>query len=647
MADDMANEMEEIIVDFLQETGEILENLDQDLVTLEETPYDTDLLNKIFRGIHTVKGTSGFLGFEKMTEVAHKTEDILNKLRKEEIKLTPILMDVILEGVDAVKAIFESIRETREENVEIEDVVKKLEKVLQEEEEKQKQKEEEGTQPPILEIPDLKKDIEGKRGEEKKEKKQGKKQEEKKKEEDDTPKMLGEILVEKKLATEKDILLAQKEQKKLGEILVEKNVIKKEELEQVLNEQKKQKTKAVKSKVEGKTIRVDVNRLDNLMNLIGELVFQRNRLIDVVRKMLTGQSNHNDFVFNEQLASISDDLNFITSQLQMAVLKMRMIPVGRVFNKFPRIVRDLSRKMNKEVELIISGEETEVDKSVIEELNDPLVHIIRNSIDHGLESPEEREKIGKPRKGRIFLTASQEGSFIIISIKDDGRGMNIEAIKKKAIERNLVTPEKAETLSDKEIINFIFSPGFSTAQQVTDVSGRGVGMDVVKTNVKKINGTIEVESTPGEGTEMILKLPLTLAIIQSLLVKVSAERFAIPLAVVVETIRINKKDIKTIERQEVLKLRDEVLPLLRVSDFYGIKNEKEEENPYVVVVKSVERKIGLIVDRLLGQEEIVIKPLGDFLKNIKGISGATIMGDGKVTLIMDIATLAGEENKLL
>ncbi len=647
MADDMANEMEEIIVDFLQETGEILENLDQDLVTLEETPYDTDLLNKIFRGIHTVKGTSGFLGFEKMTEVAHKTEDILNKLRKEEIKLTPILMDVILEGVDAVKAIFESIRETREENVEIEDVVKKLEKVLQEEEEKQKQKEEEGTQPPILEIPDLKKDIEGKRGEEKKEKKQGKKQEEKKKEEDDTPKMLGEILVEKKLATEKDILLAQKEQKKLGEILVEKNVIKKEELEQVLNEQRKQKTKAVKSKVEGKTIRVDVNRLDNLMNLIGELVFQRNRLIDVVRKMLTGQSNHNDFVFNEQLASISDDLNFITSQLQMAVLKMRMIPVGRVFNKFPRIVRDLSRKMNKEVELIISGEETEVDKSVIEELNDPLVHIIRNSIDHGLESPEEREKIGKPRKGRIFLTASQEGSFIIISIKDDGRGMNIEAIKKKAIERNLVTPEKAETLSDKEIINFIFSPGFSTAQQVTDVSGRGVGMDVVKTNVKKINGTIEVESTPGEGTEMILKLPLTLAIIQSLLVKVSAERFAIPLAVVVETIRINKKDIKTIERQEVLKLRDEVLPLLRVSDFYGIKNEKEEENPYVVVVKSVERKIGLIVDRLLGQEEIVIKPLGDFLKNIKGISGATIMGDGKVTLIMDIATLAGEENKLL
>ncbi len=638
MADEMANEMEEIIVDFLQETEEILENLNQDLVTLEETPYDTDLLNKIFRGIHTVKGTSGFLGFEKMTKVAHKTEDILNKLRKEEIKLTPILMDVILEGVDTIKAIFDSIRETREENVEIEETVKKLEKVLKEEEEKQKEQTDET--PEVPEIPDLKEEAKEKKAKEKEEEKE-------EKGEDDTPKMLGEILVEKKLASEKDILMAQKEQKKIGEILVEKNVIKKEELDKVLEEQRKQKTKAVKSRVEGKTIRVDVNRLDNLMNLIGELVFQRNRLIDIVRKMLTGQSEILDFSFNEQLASISDDLNFITSQLQMAVLKMRMIPVGRVFNKFPRIVRDLSRKMNKEVELIISGEDTEVDKSVIEELNDPLVHIIRNSIDHGLESPEEREKLGKPRKGKIFLSASQEGSFIIISVKDDGKGMNIEAIKKKAIERGLVTPEKAETLSDKEIINFIFSPGFSTAQKVTDVSGRGVGMDVVKTNVKKINGTIDVETTPGEGTEMILKLPLTLAIIQSLLVKVSGERFAIPLAVVVETIRINKNEIKTIERQEVLKLRDEVLPLLRVSDFYNLKNEKEEDNPYVVVVKSAERKLGLIVDYLLGQEEIVIKPLGDFLKNIKGISGATIMGDGRVTLIMDIASLAGEENKVL
>jgi two-component system chemotaxis sensor kinase CheA len=633
MGEDLGNEMEEIIVDFLQETEDILNNLDQDLVTLEETPDDNDLLNRIFRGIHTIKGTSGFLGFEKITKVAHRTEDILNKLRKEEIILTPRLMDVILEGVDMIKALFESISETREENVEIDEIVKRLETVLKEEQDKQSGKGEE--LPSIPEVPDLK--------DEKKPKKGEKEKKEEKKEEEDTPKMLGEILVEKKLATPKEILEAHKEQKKLGEILVEKNVIKEEDLKKVLKEQKKE-GKKHKEKLETKTIRVDVNRLDNLMNQIGELVFQRNRLVDIVKKIVSGTEENHEDLREEQLVSIADDLNFITTQLQLAVLKMRMIPVGRVFNKFPRIVRDLSRKMNKEVELIISGEETELDKSVIEELNDPLVHIIRNSIDHGLESPEEREKIGKPRKGKIWLTAKQEGSFILISVKDDGKGMNIERIKEKAIERNLTTLDKIEGMSEKEIINFIFSPGFSTAQKVTNVSGRGVGMDVVKTNVKKINGAIDVDSIPGEGTEMILKLPLTLAIIQSLLVKVSTERFAIPLAVVVETIRIKKDRIKTIEGTEVLKLRDEVLPLLRVNQYFNISSEKELENPYVVVVKSAEKKIGLIVDNLLGQEEIVIKPLGDFLKKTKGISGATIMGDGKVTLIMDVATLAGEKN---
>ncbi len=629
MGEDMGNEMEEIIVDFLQETEDILNSLDQDLVTLEETPDDNDLLNRIFRGIHTIKGTSGFLGFEKITKVAHRTEDILNKLRKEEIILTPKLMDVILEGVDMIKALFDSISETREENVEIEEIVKRLETVLKEEQEKQNKEVEET--PAIPEVPDLK---EEKKGEEKKEAE--------KKEEEDTPKMLGEILIEKNLATPKDILEAHKEQKKLGEILVEKKVIKEEDLKKVLKEQKKGEKKH-KEKIETKTIRVDVNRLDNLMNQIGELVFQRNRLVDIVKRIVSGVDGGTEALLEEQLVSIADDLNFITTQLQLAVLKMRMIPVGRVFNKFPRIVRDLSRKMNKEVELIISGEETELDKSVIEELNDPLVHIIRNSIDHGLESPEEREKLGKSRKGKIWLTAKQEGSFILISVKDDGKGMNIERIKEKAIERNLTTPDKIEGMSNKEIINFIFSPGFSTAQKVTNVSGRGVGMDVVKTNVKKINGAIDVDSTPGEGTEMILKLPLTLAIIQSLLVKVSTERFAIPLAVVVETIRIKKDRIRTIEGTEVLKLRDEVLPLLRVNQYFNISFDKELDNPYVVVVKSAEKKIGLIVDNLLGQEEIVIKPLGDFLKKTKGISGATIMGDGKVTLIMDVATLAGEK----
>ena len=640
MGEEITNEMEEIIQDFIQETIEILESLDKDLVILEETPNDTELLNRIFRSIHTVKGTSGFLGFERLTSVAHKTEDILNKLRKEDIKLTHRLMDLILIGVDGVKVLFGEIQEDGTEKAEIEETVMRLEQGLMEESLKQSQGEEESG---IVPVPDLKVSEPPSTPQESPAEKAPVKEETPK----EAPKMLGELLVEKNLVSEQDILEASKEQKKLGEILVEKNLLEKEQLDAVLAEQREAQAKNFKNKTEGQTIRVDVDRLDNLLNQVGELVFERNRLIDMVKKLSSGDGSEGHGQLGDKLGASSDDLNFITGQLQMSVLKMRMIPIGRVFNKFPRVVRDLSRKIEKEVELIISGEETELDKSVIEELGDPLTHIVRNSIDHGLETPEEREALGKPRKGRIWLTASQEGSFIIISIKDDGRGINLEAVKKKALEKGIVSADKLKTLTNSEIINFIFAPGFSTAKVVTDVSGRGVGMDVVRTNIKKINGSIDVKSVPGQGTEMILKLPLTLAIIQSLLVTVGQERFAIPLAVVVETLKINKSEIKTIERQEVLKLRNEVLSLLRMADFYKVETSKELENPYIVIVKAAERKLGLIVDTLLGQEEIVIKPLGELLKDTKGISGATIMGDGLVTLIVDIATLVGEQRKIL
>ena len=640
MGEEITNEMEEIIQDFIQETIEILESLDKDLVILEETPNDTELLNRIFRSIHTVKGTSGFLGFERLTSVAHKTEDILNKLRKEDIKLTHRLMDLILIGVDGVKVLFGEIQEDGTEKAEIEETVMRLEQGLMEESLKQSQGEEESG---IVPVPDLKVSEPPSTPQESPAEKAPVKEETPK----EAPKMLGELLVEKNLVSEQDILEASKEQKKLGEILVEKNLLEKEQLDAVLAEQREAQAKNFKNKTEGQTIRVDVDRLDNLLNQVGELVFERNRLIDMVKKLSSGDGSEGHGQLGDKLGAISDDLNFITGQLQMSVLKMRMIPIGRVFNKFPRVVRDLSRKIEKEVELIISGEETELDKSVIEELGDPLTHIVRNSIDHGLETPEEREALGKPRKGRIWLTASQEGSFIIISIKDDGRGINLEAVKKKALEKGIVSADKLKTLTNSEIINFIFAPGFSTAKVVTDVSGRGVGMDVVRTNIKKINGSIDVKSVPGQGTEMILKLPLTLAIIQSLLVTVGQERFAIPLAVVVETLKINKSEIKTIERQEVLKLRNEVLSLLRMADFYKVETSKELENPYIVIVEAAERKLGLIVDTLLGQEEIVIKPLGELLKDTKGISGATIMGDGLVTLIVDIATLVGEQRKIL
>ncbi len=639
------DEMKELIEDFLQETSEILDNLDQDLVTLEDAPEDMDLLNRIFRGIHTLKGTSGFLGFEKMMEVAHKAEDILNKLRKGELKLTPKLMDVILEAVDVLKALYNDIRETGGESQNVEDIIKKLQNTLKEEEAAQKGEEERGEEEkiPEEEIKVEKKEVtkeEEKALEEIKEveKKESAKEEEDKAEEKEVvPKMLGEILVEKNLVTEDEIAKAALKQKKLGEILVEENIVSKEDIKKALDEQKKIQKKA-KTVTESKTIRVNVERLDTLMNLIGELVLERNRLLDIERRFI-GSEKLRDSHFEEEFTEISDRLNLITTQLQMAVLKMRMLPIGRVFNKFPRVVRDLSRKMKKEVELLISGEETELDKSVIEELNDPLVHIIRNSIDHGIEPPEEREKAGKPRKGKIWLDAFQEGNHIVISVKDDGKGIDVERIKEKVIEKGLSTPEKLAQMDDKEIVNFIFAPGFSTAKQVSDVSGRGVGMDVVKTNIKKINGTIEVKTEKGVGTELILKLPLTLAIIQALLVKVSSERFAIPLTVVEETVRVNKDEIKSVERNEVLNLRDTVLPLVRLTDIFNISKNGEEASLYVVVVRSAEQKFGIVVDKLIGQEEIVIKSLGDLLRDIKGISGATIMGDGRVTLIIDVAAI--------
>ncbi len=618
------DEMKELIEDFLQETAEILENLDQDLVTLEDTPDDMDLLNRIFRGIHTLKGTSGFLGFEKMMEVAHKAEDILNKLRKGELKLNAKLMDVILEAVDMLKLLYEDIKSTGSEAQDVAEIINKLQTTLKEEEEAQLGEKEEEK-------------VEEVKVEEKKEEKVEEKREEEKVEEEPAHKMLGEILVEKNLATEEDIAKATLKQKKLGEILVEEKVVSKDDIKKALEEQKKIKTKA-KAVSESKTIRVNVDRLDTLMNLIGELVLERNRLLDLGRRFI-GSERIKDHSFEEEFAEISDRLNLITTQLQMAVLKMRMLPIGRVFNKFPRVVRDLSRKMQKEVELIISGEETELDKSVIEELNDPLVHIIRNSIDHGIESPEEREKIGKPRKGKIWLNAFQEGNHIVISVKDDGKGIDVEKIKERVIEKGLSTPERLQQMDEKEIINFIFAPGFSTAKKVSDVSGRGVGMDVVKTNIKKINGTIEIKTEKGVGTELILKLPLTLAIIQALLVKVSSERFAIPLTVVEETVRVNKNDIKSVERNEVLNLRDSVLPLVRLTEIFNIKDEEKRESLYVVVVRAAEQRFGIVVDKLIGQEEIVIKSLGDLLRDIKGISGATIMGDGRVTLIVDVAAI--------
>jgi two-component system chemotaxis sensor kinase CheA len=374
------------------------------------------------------------------------------------------------------------------------------------------------------------------------------------------------------------------------------------------------------------------------MNLVGELVLGRNRLV----RLSGDQSGLQDV--QQQLKEISEavaQLSRVTTDLQLAVIKTRMQPIRKVLGKFPRMVRDLSRKMGKEVRLELSGEETELDKSVIEEIGDPLVHIIRNAIDHGLESPEERQASGKPAEGVVRIGAYQEGNSIVIEVSDDGKGINVERVKQKAIERRLISGADADRMSEGELVNLIFLPGFSTAEKITDVSGRGVGMDVVRTNINKINGSVEVRTTPGAGSTFIIRLPLTIAIIQALMVTIGAEVYAIPLQTVVETVKITREEVKTLSGSDVLNLRDQVLPLLRLRDEFKVPDTDpaDPSRCYVVVVQLGSRLLGLVVDRLPYQEEVVIKSMGPLLSGIRGMAGATITGDGKVVLILDVAEI--------
>jgi len=382
------------------------------------------------------------------------------------------------------------------------------------------------------------------------------------------------------------------------------------------------------------TVRVDVKRLDDLMNQVGELVLERNRMIQINQNLQQG--DFDSIEFNEDFSKLTKRMNFVTSELQMQVLKMRMLPVEKVFKKFPRIVRSMARDLGKEVDLQIFGEETELDRSVVDEIGDPLIHLIRNAMDHGLETPDVRVAAGKPRVGTLVLAAIHEGNQIIISIKDDGNGIDTERVARKALEKGLVTEDQLAAMSQRELFDLIFLPGFSTKDKANDLSGRGVGMDVVKTNIKKLNGLIEIKSEKGQGSEFILRLPLTLAIIQSLLVEVEGEIYSLPLSSVLETLRVDQRLFHVIGGQEVLKLRDMVLPLVRLETVFRVQKKNEQEDfCYVVVVGSADKRMGLVVTRLVGQQEVAIKSLGNYLANIPGIAGSTILGDGRVALIID------------
>ncbi|WP_187924889.1 chemotaxis histidine kinase/response regulator CheAY2 [Helicobacter pylori] len=650
------DDLQEIMEDFLIEAFEMNEQLDQDLVELEHNPEDLDLLNRIFRVAHTIKGSSSFLNLNILTHLTHNMEDVLNRARKGEIKITPDIMDVVLRSIDLMKTLLVTIRDTGsdtnngKEN-EIEEVVKKLQAITSQNLEGAK--ETSGTK----EAPE--KEV---KKENKKENQTGTKAPTTENPTSDNP-----------LADEPDLDYANMSAEEV-EAEIERLLNKRQEADKERRAQKKQEDqakpkqevtpakepprtetpKAPKAETKAKakadteenkapsigveqTVRVDVRRLDHLMNLIGELVLGKNRLIRIYSDV---EERYDGEKFLEELNQVVSSISAVTTDLQLAVMKTRMQPVGKVFNKFPRMVRDLSRELGKSIELIIEGEETELDKSIVEEIGDPLIHIIRNSCDHGIEPLEERRRLNKPETGKVQLSAYNEGNHIVIKISDDGKGLDPVMLKEKAIEKGVISERDAESMSDREAFNLIFKPGFSTAKVVSNVSGRGVGMDVVKTNIEKLNGIIEIDSEVGVGTTQKLKIPLTLAIIQALLVGVQEEYYAIPLSSVLETVRISQDEIYTVDGKSVLRLRDEVLSLVRLSDIFKVDAILESNSDvYVVIIGLADQKIGVIVDYLIGQEEVVIKSLGYYLKNTRGIAGATVRGDGKITLIVDVGAM--------
>jgi len=579
-------EMKEIVDSFIVETKEILEKLDLNLIELENRPDDTKLLNEIFRSFHTIKGTSGFLGLEKLTKVTHRCEDILNKLRKGEVLLDSELMDGILSAFDQIKELLAIIEKDLDENISVDETVEILNKLIIK-----------------LENKDVKnfKKIE------------------------DTSAGMQEV---KENSESKEVAFS----------------VKAEESPAVIQEKSSKKEPSKAATVEKKsenTIRVDIDRLDELLNIASELVLGRNRLAQVNSEIAL---EYEGTKISRDLSDAAKQIDLMTNELQLVVMKTRMVKIGKVFNRYPRLVRDLARDTKKEVNLILKGEETELDKTLIEEINDPLVHLIRNAVDHGIETPEKRKQEGKNSTGTVILSAEQEGNQIIITIEDDGKGIDTEILKETAVSKGLISREKAKELSKLDAYNLIFIPGFSTAEKVTNVSGRGVGLDVVKTNVAKLRGIISIDSAVGRGTKMIVKLPLTLAIISGMIVEVKSEKVVIPLNSVIEVLRVHIEDIHTINNHEAIRRRDSIIPLVSIDNllYRGKEDTNKSVWQYVVVIGLAEKRFGIKVDELLGQKEVVIKSLGNYLGNINGIAGSTIMGDGTVIMILDINELLNQ-----
>ncbi|MDD5131841.1 MAG: chemotaxis protein CheA [bacterium] len=526
---------------FISEATEYLQNLNKSLLGLEKNPDNLELLNEIFRLAHTMKGMAATMGYQKITTVAHQMEDVLDRLRKQELKVTPEIIETLFKSLDVLEPLLQEVASGEDKKVDITETIVKLKMIME-------QKKPEADQPV-------------------------------------------------------------------------------KETEAGVSEGEKKTVNSEKEKKRAQTsVRINIEHLDNLMNLVGELVINKARLFQIGANYKLGE-------LNESLTQ----LERITGSLQEEVLKTRMIPVSHIFDRYPRVVRDLAKLKNKEINFEIEGSDIELDRMIVDEINDPLIHLIRNSVDHGIESPQERVKKGKSEIGYVKLSARREKGYVRIELTDDGKGMDPNEIAQKAIEKGMLAKEKLSLMTEQEMLMLICEPGFSTAAEISDISGRGVGMDVVKTKVEAFNGSVTIETQKGKGSTFIIKLPLTLAIIQSLMVKVADEVYAIPLSNITEINSFSPELIRTIEKKEVIKIREEIMPLVSLREVFNLPKREYGEEIYVVTVEVGEKRLGLVVDSLYSREEIVIKTLSGILKRTKGISGATILGDGRVVLIVDIA----------
>ncbi|MBU4010090.1 MAG: chemotaxis protein CheA [Proteobacteria bacterium] len=586
------DEDREIISDFVVESLDNLASIEVKLMDLEQDPGDAETINAIFRPFHTVKGVSGFLNFNKINKFAHTVENLLDKARNGEVTINGEIIDVILESVDILKTMIENVRSSldsgmlSEGNEDTGSIMLRIEELIS---------------------PTSK----------------------------DKKKRLGEMLISSGTVTEADInealeIQQKKPEMKLGQILVEHEKVKTKAVVSSLREQKRA------DAIETLQVKVDTVKLDNIVDMVGELAIAQSML-----RQHEAVLNNKD----RKLIQITNQLNLITSSLQNTAMSMRMIPIKNTFQKMLRLVRDLARKAGKEIQLVTSGEETEIDRNLIEEIYEPMVHMIRNSIDHGLELATERIAKNKPAQGTVYLKAYHKGGNIVIEIGDDGRGLNRERIVSKALQSGLI--KEGEKLTDAEIDNLIFHPGFSTAEKVTEISGRGVGTDVVKSKVEKLRGRVDVRSFADKGATFYIRLPLTLAIVDGMIVKVANERFIIPTLNIQESFRPQKKEYFTVKGEgEVIKVRNSLIPLIRLDRLLGLNTESTSGQPkaepwekLVVVVENQEKKKCLLVDELINREEVVIKSMGGWLKDIKGIAGSVIMGDGRVGLILDIGSI--------